>query len=192
MYAAVLMIQRVYRGYVARERCRVMKFRKDLESMYRYFQGLKMEIYREKGMKILMNWRKFRFGRRVKNRIEAKKQAIEETETPSGPSKWDFKPILKKHENQRLRPAFIKTNPSWKTKVNPQEPSTPNLFRRNSYEPNSPSFKRLRQINNRSSIRSSNSSTEPSTPMSSGVERGKGGKVQVAGLDSIAEGLDDM
>ena len=185
---SAVVIQRYYRGYMARERRKALKLMKDVEEMYRHYQGIKRGIECEKGFKILMLWRRYKLAQRVLQRIEAKRLAAEAQPSPPTSSKWDFKPLVNKPDNQRQRPAFIKTNPSWRAKVSNVEPQTPSLMRRNSRdEPTSPALRRLTSFN-KPSKRSSTSSTEPNTPMSSGVEiRAKVEKVMVAGLDRIDE-----
>jgi hypothetical protein len=188
MRNSTVVIQRYYRGYVARERRKALKLMKDVDEMYRHYQGIKRSIECEKGMKILMLWRRYRLAQRILQRLEAKRLAAEAQPSPPTSSKWDFKPLVNKPDNQRQRPAFIKTNPSWRAKVSNAEPQTPSLMRRRSRdEPTSPALRRLTSFN-KPSKRSSTSSTEPNTPMSSGVEiRAKIEKVMVAGLDRIDE-----
>lgn len=196
--SSALVIQRHYRGYIVRERLKALKLMKDVDEMYRHYQAIKRKFECEKGMKILMLWRRYKLTQRLLQRAEAKRHALEAPPTPSLPSKWDFKPLVNKPDTQRQRPSFIKTNPSWKAKVISAEPQTPSLLRRHSKdeptllrqhsreEPLSPAYRRLKSFS-KPSKRSSTSSTEPSTPMSSGLEIRVKDKVLVAGLDRIDE-----
>lgn len=183
---------------MVRERLKALKLMKDVDAMYRHYQGIKRTFECEKGMKILMLWRRYKLTQRLLQRAETKRQAPEAPPSPPLPSKWDFKPLINKADTQRQRPSFIKTNPSWRAKVISAEPQTPSLMRNQSKEepalvrqpsreePSSPAFRRLKSFS-KPSKRSSTSSTEPSTPMSSGLEIRVKDKVLVAGLDRIDE-----
>lgn len=204
MTHSALVIQRYYRGHMGRERAKAKKLMADLDRMHKYYVGIKEAMQSEKAMKILMQWRRFQLAKRIKKRVEASKLALAVEASPPHQSKWDFKPIIKgetqnKKQVSRLaadRPASIKTNPSWKQKALEMEPITPRIQRMKTreLEPASPTPRKLTvpnaQLGKSSNKRGSTASTEPNTPISSGVEtraRMEKTRLLLAGLDKIDE-----